>query len=143
MVSGDFCKHDWPGSGCEECKQERFVARRDRLLREKQIELNDFIELTQLLTAFSEEHPLIVHQSTYDRMVAIGIFEIDPRLEKFVRIGYQKITVDDIEKMHRLVYCYDQPQTKQERPVRRGPWPPQHPRSTRKGFKPVKKYPIK
>lgn len=22
MVSGDFCKHEWPGSGCPECKDE-------------------------------------------------------------------------------------------------------------------------
>lgn len=22
MVSGDFCEHDWPGSGCSECKLE-------------------------------------------------------------------------------------------------------------------------
>lgn len=25
MVSGDFCEHDWPGSGCPECKAEREV----------------------------------------------------------------------------------------------------------------------
>jgi len=23
MVSGDFCEHDWPGSGCPECREER------------------------------------------------------------------------------------------------------------------------
>ncbi len=23
MVSGDFCRHDWPGSGCPDCRAER------------------------------------------------------------------------------------------------------------------------
>lgn len=25
MVSGDFCRHDWPGSGCPDCKAEAAI----------------------------------------------------------------------------------------------------------------------
>lgn len=27
MVSGDFCHHDWPGSGCPECRKEREMSK--------------------------------------------------------------------------------------------------------------------
>lgn len=116
--------------------EEDFVARRDRLLAHYGMSLDDLTRYTELFTQFSEADPILIPQTAYDLLTELGLFDIDPRLEKFVRTySNEPLRAEEFNYSYRYPeYVFVEPakSVRDTPPANRGPWPPQHPRSPRR-----------
>lgn len=66
MVSGDFCHHDWPGSGCDECRKEmRYMSTHDisgkEWARVDQVKRGSIVQTDGGSPCFRKNYNYVVH----------------------------------------------------------------------------------
>lgn len=102
MVSGDFCRHDWPGSGCRDCEAEaaRSGSEEANVTNEYQV-INNLVSYvhglnvtagwwTNLTTGEDMRHTTPGEKRNVPEMIALMHSELSEALE-----GYRKGLMDD------------------------------------------------